>query len=356
MKKTPNIEWLMESSGPIIRYRTIAELHPFTSTRHREDAIQELLGCSEVKKWLELLADSSHLHGSDSHAFENSLAKLSAYGVRADIANLSDVIQSTYSRIHCSEMENVVVYPFFVSIGFTNDQNVSAYAQSRLETVYRYAKKYLKNFSNDDDITDLLLSRKEKEELHIPSKWNDKHVWKPYLNFLIPNCYDFYLFSHMEGYEEKRAAVLRFINTPKFQRLCEIREFERSYGWDSQKGYCWSTWEMPYFHGYNGFDTDRFTPNKFLLYLDLTSKYPNANDITWFKDGLTYLERYKTKTGHYKFPSGYLPERTNGYYLYTGARMRLGEVGQDGLEIESTFRMERMKKSLSKQTGIEPNS
>lgn len=345
---TPNIEWLVESSGPIIRYRTIVELHHFVSTKDREDAIQELLGCTEVKKWLEFLTESSHLHGSDSHAFENSLAKLTAYGVRADIANLSDIIESAYSMIRRSETENELVYPFFVSIGFTNDQNIPAYAQSRLETVYRYAERSFESFSNDDDMTDLLLSRKEKAELHIPSKWNDKHVWKPYLNNLIPNCYDFYLFSYMGGYEEKRAAVLRFIHTPKFQRLCELREFERSYGWDSHKGYCWSTWEMPYFHGYNSFDTNRFSPNKFLLYLDLTSQYPNANDIAWFKEGLTHLEKYKTKNGHYRFPSEYLPERTNGYYLYRGARMRLGEVGQDGLEIESTFRMERMKKSLSK--------
>ena len=77
MKMTPNIEWLVESSGPIIRYRTIVELHHFASTRAREEAIRELLGCTEVKKWLDLLAESSHLHGSDSHAFENSLASIS---------------------------------------------------------------------------------------------------------------------------------------------------------------------------------------------------------------------------------------------------------------------------------------
>lgn len=343
-----NIEWLLQSSGPIIRYRTIMELYHFTSAKDRENAIRELLGCPEVKKWLKLLAESNHLHGSTSYALENSLAKLTAYGVRADIANLSGIIQSVYSRIRRIETEEMIIYPFFVSIGFTDTQNVSAYAQSRLETIYRYAEKTFENFSNDDDVSDLLLSQKEKKELHIPGKWNDKHVWKPYLNYLIPNCYDFYLFSYMDGHEEKRAVVLKFINTPKFQRLCELREFEGSYGWDPHKGYCWSTWEMPYFHGYNGFDTDRFAPNKFLLYLDLTSQYPNANDIAWFKEGLEHLERYKTKNGQYRFPSKYLPERASGYYLYSGARMRLGEVGQDGLEVESTFRMERMKKSLNK--------
>lgn len=347
MEKNQNIEWLINTSGPILRYRTKKELHHFATQKESEDAVQELLNCSEVKKWRKLLQESSHLHGSDSYAFENSLAKLAAYGIRANMADFSDIIRLIYSKLTIGQKDNLIVYPHFISIMYTEDIGISAYAQKRLDTLYDYAKKSYNSFSSSDDATDLLLSKKEKKELHISSHWKDKHVLKPEITLLLPNCYDFYLFAYMSGHEKKRNTILKFVNTPKFQRLCELREFERAYGWDSQKNFCWSTWEMPYFHGYNGFDTGKFSPNKFMLYLDLTSQYPIAREIEWYKRGIEHLECFKTKDGHYKFPSKYLLERANGYYLYTGARLRLGEVGKAALEIESTFRMELMKKRLS---------
>lgn len=347
MGNNPNIEWLIKSSGPIIKYLTIKELYDSATDKELEIARRELLDCAEVNKWIRNLRESTHLHGSDSHAFENSLAKLAAYGLRAGMDDLSDDIRLVYSRLTIGEKDNLIIYPFFVSIGYLHNQRIFAYAKKRLDTLYDYAKRSFDSFSSSDDATDLLLSKKEKEELHIPSQWKEKHVLKPEITFVIPNCYDFYLFSHMSDHEEKRAEILRFVHTPKFQRLCKLREFERAYGWDPQKNFCWSTWEMPYFQGYSGFDISNFTPNKFMLYMDLASQFPNSKDIEWINRGMENLEGYKTKDGHYKFPSKYLLERANGYYLYTVARLRLGEAGKAALEIESTFRMELMKKRLN---------
>ena len=102
---------------------------------------------------------------------------------------------------------------------------------------------------------------------------------------------------------------------------------------------------MPYFHGFFGFADASFAPSRFLLYLDLVSRYPGAGEIPWFLQGLQHLEKYRVGTDRYCFPASYVPERKTGYYLYSGSMMGLGETGKKRLEVESTFRMLSMKRN-----------
>ena len=349
-----NVNWLLNNAGPIIRYRIITEFDIGMTESDKKDATKELLECEEVRKWIRLLKESTHIHSSNDLASENCLANLTAYGVTAGMGPVSNILRS----VHSNQYENIphhknaitrILVPFLISIELSDEHDVLEYAKGRLLTVYGYAERSLSDFSQNDDVSDLMLSQTEKAALHVPKKWRTKYVWKPELMHFFPNCYDFYLFAFLHGYDDERATILRFVHTLKYQRLCELREFHGSYGWDENKKYCWSAAQMPFLHGYFGFDSSQFSPNKFLLYLDLASRFPNAKEIGWFRRGLESLDIYRTDTGRYCFPSQYIPERKNGYYLYAGARMRLGEHGRLGLEIESTFRMERMKRSLGEE-------
>ena len=62
---------------------------------------------------------------------------------------------------------------------------------------------------------------------------------------------------------------------------------------------------------------------------------------------MTRLETFCTERGTYCFPPEYLSEK-HSYYLYAGMHMGLGEVPRDSraLELESTFRMARIKKLI----------
>jgi hypothetical protein len=102
---------------------------------------------------------------------------------------------------------------------------------------------------------------------------------------------------------------------------------------------------MPFFQGFFGYDDQNFTPNMFILYMDLVAHYPGAGEMPWFQKGIQHLEQYRVDQGRYCFPASYLPEKNGGYYLYTGALMGLGERGKQRLEIESTFRMLSMRKN-----------
>ena len=62
---------------------------------------------------------------------------------------------------------------------------------------------------------------------------------------------------------------------------------------------------------------------------------------------MTLLDSFSTEHGTYCFPRKYLSEK-HSYYLYAGMHMGLGEVPRDSraLELESTFRMARIKKLI----------
>lgn len=335
------IRWLHEVAGPVIRFRAATELgSPDDDARMcRERA---LLASGEVQRWLELLRRSDHVHSSAELAAENGLAKLSAYGMTAEFREFRDILDAVYSRF-CSGGLNdylrTILVPFLVAVGYRTREDVVEAAEQRVSTLHRFAVGSLEAFSNDEPLDDLFLSQREKADLGVPDRWRGHHIWKPAIADFLPNCYDFYLLAFLSGHEQERRDLLRFVATPRYQRLCQRREIEGSYGWDDRRRYCWSGAQMPYLHGFFGFEESSFSGSKFLLYMDLVSRMPDARELRWFREGLDFLKRFPSDSGRYRFPARYLPERKGGYFLYSGARMGLGEKGRSRLEIESTFRM-----------------
>jgi len=345
-----NAAWLMENAGPILRYRTACELVDNLEADKIEALYREGMECSDTQRWLKALEAATHIHSSADDAAENSIAKLRAYGLCADHPELEKLLDDVYRRLYTEKKDRnvwdaAILFPFLVAVRYFADPEIMEYAVRRLTTVCDYARASLADFADNDDAEPLFLSHREKEQLGVPGTWRDKHVLQPSIEQQIPTCYDIYLFSHLEGYDEERELILQFVGTRRFQRLCERRELEGAYGWDPGKRHCWSLAQMPYLFGFFGFDQPRFSPNKFLLYLELVSRFPGAGRMPWFRAGLDHLEQFRLDSGRYRFPSTYVPERKGGYYLYAGAHMRLGERGKLGLEIESTFRMLSMARN-----------
>lgn len=345
-----SVEWLLKVAGPIIRYRTATELTDEVSATQIHQLRIEMENSAESRKWLSRLRECDHIHSSKTTAAENCVAKLSAFGLTAVTPSVRELLDRKFDDFYTPSAgdrywNGAIMFPFLVSVGYMLRDDISAHVDSRLNAICEYARTMLDGLAENGSVEDLYLSRDEKRLLGIPKKWQDAFVWKPSLERLFPTCYDFYLFSYLPGYDNKRELILEFASTELYQKFCQRRELYRSYGWDAEKRYCWCATEMPFFHGYFGYDDGHFSPNKFLLYLDLVSRYPGAKRMPWFKDGMQRLERYSTETGRYRFPPEYLLERSVGYYLYAGARMGLGERGNQRFEIESTFRMLSMKRN-----------
>ena len=82
--------------------------------------------------------------------------------------------------------------------------------------------------------------------------------------------------------------------------------------------------------------------------MELLAHFPRARQSGWFQRGLQLLEGFRTEKGTYCFPSSYLLEKRDGYYVgggYMGLEDR--RRTKQALELESTFRMLLIKKLAS---------
>ena len=88
------------------------------------------------------------------------------------------------------------------------------------------------------------------------------------------------------------------------------------------------------------------------LRLEQLAHFEAARRHPWIKANLEHLEQFKTADGTYLFPRDYLPEKPAAYWV-TGGKMALegNPRNKKAIEIESTFRMVKIKKSF----GAEPN-
>lgn len=108
----------------------------------------------------------------------------------------------------------------------------------------------------------------------------------------------------------------------------------------------WSV-HLPGYFGFSSFGQDGKT-NRLVQMLELMSHFPTAKCSDWYRNGMTHLEGFRTESGRYRFPRHY-PHEDEGYYV-SGYHMGLGEPRRKkiSLEIESTFRMLRLKKNWDK--------
>jgi len=360
------LDWLLQNSGPVIRWRTASELvkdFPPSELRLLKD---DLLAFPGVQSWLDrLVVDMPNeppdwsdarvvrklgwsVHSSQPSALENVLGKLSELGLRAGMPDLDERMlplrqffrwqsERKGEAIYQTAWESLVKSIFawgLLHMGFKPDESMKEFLLQHLQLCHKIAR---------DQVYDLYAS--DSELAGLPKAWAGKPILKQevMVNYFLPLIHDIYIFaSFPEGLNDQENAgkiddIITYILDPRFQALQEgygyawIKERHTCYGWG------WSP-HLPHFQSLN-FAKQPLAP-VFIQRLELMSHFPRARRSPWFQGAVRHLDSYRTEQGTYRFPTGYLREQPSGYYV-TGAYLGLGENRRRPLsvEVESTFRI-----------------
>jgi len=339
------VEWLFEHSGPILRYRVAVELMD-VSAQERERLLNASLATPEVQRWLANLRQSRSIHGStDTHA-ENALSKLLDYGLNCAVPAFAG---SAEHVLDCplQMWDSFVLLPFLIRAGYTGHPRLMDWLPSRLEKLHHTAQR---------GIFDFYLS--SEEAARVPKAWRGKPVYRDEFGhqagYPLPTCYDFYALAYcpsmpgigdfpsksesMPGIVDFPAiseSIVAFLSDARFQSTVG------GYGWDKAARRCYAAGRV---------FLACVTPARMVLFLELGARFNSARQSDWFQQGLSSLEKYRTPRGTYRFPPGRLVEK-NGYQLYGGSHMGLGEDRHSPLamELESTFHMLYIHKRMQNE-------
>ncbi|PWB51474.1 MAG: hypothetical protein C3F13_13610 [Anaerolineales bacterium] len=336
---TSPINHLLNESGPILRWLTASQLKVEDHSQNRQALLADLLVCEEVHHWLGLLG-SGPVHHSMDASLENVLAKLAEYGFRAGMADLDEHV-SPYFAIADGEAyhaEALILVPFLVRLGYFAEPRVAYWIAQRIDLLYELARR---------QDYDFFMSATERQRL--PPSQHSMHsdtklFYRPHFNshwgYLgLPTCYDLYLMAYLPKddplTQQKVEQIVLYLLDPRFQEISD--------------GYIWNAHlHRPYAAGrvFLACLPGDNLPEKLVLFLELMAHFASGRKSAWFSQGLAHLETFRTERGTYCFPPRYLSEK-QGYYLYGGMHMGLGEMPRNrhALELESTFRMLRLKAS-----------
>jgi len=343
------IEWLIENSDAVIKYRTLIELAEI-SDKDTKKLKEELLKHSQVQTRLGYLNSPKNLnnfgviHGSKNTCLENCIPMLIDFGFKKGITEFDEMVIPLIQQIKekfwsippvFCDFGQIVIYPFFLLSEYYDDDLLS-YMHERLDIIYNFVSE------NNYEIYDY-----DTKYKGIPKAFQDRPIIKPelYINgkFKFPLIYDIYGLAALIKIGDKETMkkiqrVVEYIMSPEYNRLITgygiLSSGNRRYhamGWDCK---------LPFYFE----DMDINKPNLYLHRLELMAHFPNAVTSSWFQQGLNHFESFKTEKGTYAFPKEYLIERESPWVL--GSHMSLGENRRKKqfIETESTFRMLKIKK------------
>ena len=353
MKDGSLIAWLLEHSGPAIRYRTAAELlDPRPSPQELARVSQELEQSPLVQGWLAnvgLSTGDTDLHGSKRTCFENAAGKLTQLGCHRGMAGY-DARMAPFRRWLAEQVERPSIgdwSPYYGTLvaaalarGGYRDGAIGQVASRRLEELYGFTKE--KSY-------DLYIPQDTYPGF--PKAFRRRPLISPEISgpggLRIPVIHDILLLAarYDDLSEEERAhanTVIAYILEPAYQRLPNgygvVKGVGRHYyghGWDVK---------LPGFFGYDALGPESAT---LVQRLELLARFPAARGHPWFGEGLAHLEGFRTPQGAYAFPREYLRE-SEGYWV-SGYVMGLEQDRRSkrALEVESTFWMLRIKRSAA---------
>jgi hypothetical protein len=286
------------------------------------------------------------IHGSQPTRLENILGKLTDFGLRNGVAELDG--QTLPYREWLAEnaalpMKNVfskfsisMLAAFLARAGYGNETGVAYVLKKRLDMVYDFTRK------GDYDI-------------YVPGKFVRKHPLiklelTPGGDCFLPLIYDIvgwaaWLPDHgTEEDRDKADKIIEYILDEEYQKL--------PWGYGVMGDGTGRTWNMGWsVHVPRYFDIpDKEYMDKSVVHMiSLLINFDAARQHPWFTESMNHLESYRTEKGTYLFPSNYLEEKSNGYWVI-GVRMGLEENRKRNLELESTFWMAKFQKMLSQKT------
>ncbi len=335
------LEWLLANGGPVIRFRTLTELHPDPPSHNTLELVAEILSSPKIVSWLQLHPSTFPgspfgIHGSKRVLYENYVPKMIQFGLNVSVDHINTYQSFFNSKIDLSidwgvlNLLKSAYTSFSIQFGIKDDRNISFLVQ-RLEQIYGFVKR--KSFDIYDDPT---------KYPSMPSSMRGRPLLNPnlYLDNIIPvpTIYDvlaaksLYKTSYIKLDYIK--AIIEYIFDPQFQSLHP--GFGIYYNSKNKRFYAHG-WK-PHLENFSSETSSVRNKSLFLLQLWIFSHFPFIHSQKWFKRGLKVLESYKTDRGTIILPKGFLEEKHSGYWV-NGAYMGLGESRKARIwqELESTF-------------------
>ncbi|MCF2135800.1 MAG: hypothetical protein K9W43_01030 [Candidatus Thorarchaeota archaeon] len=292
-----SIYWLLESAGPIIRFRTIVDLLQSQDVGQVAYALDQLHSSPIVKTWLNRLEQgfkTSVIWSQQPTSFGNVMGKLVQIGMRAGLqpfdslclparAWLTDAIERD-ERIRVTKSMMVVV----------NHLSLAGYAQTRyVDKILRYRLNLL---------YDRRPGKVDDSSLALSATWLD----------IVGIFHSQPILSEPE-WRSKAEAILEDVISGQTRLLLPVPEIQ---------------------------------PQTLVL-IETLARSHVIRESKWFKTLLDNVEKYRTEYGRYRFPEPALPEKQEGMWI-DGAYMAFDDRSHEpnALEYESTFRALQIKQII----------
>ena len=359
--------WLMENGGPVIRYRTATELMTPDKTPDIKRLQDDLLKSAQVKTWLknfeppfllnqklmrqvEFTRASTEIHSSKDTALENVLGKLTDFGLKKGMPELDsrvDLYLHWLKETSAEYQEHFFVIwmrhevaDFLARAGYIDESEVLKLIRTRLDMVYDFARRGDYNIYVDP-----------KNFKKMPASFAGRPLINPELTrgqIRLPLSYDFIGWACLQnkGSKEVRAqanTVVDYILDEKYQ------EFPWGYGImfdEESRSFRAMGWSV-HIPGFSKAVSGNLESMLRVFRLEQLAHFEAARRHPWIKSNLEHLEQFKTADGTYLFPRDYLPEKPAAYWVM-GGKMALEDSPRNkkAIEIESTFRMAKIRKSF----------
>ena len=348
MHTDQNRQWLIENGSPAIRIRTWKDILEKEPT---QEMVDELLAFPMTQQWMERLQPShkfTDLHGSRPECLENVGGKLHELGFDISMSpqwkKRLDIFIEHLEHIGRAKAVSLYsplnIYASLSIIG-SNHPIILDMAIDHLNKVGDFCQKMDYDIYIDPETFGGMYSQ-----------YRGRKLINPETNNRLPTIWDLYLLAYMpriyreEEIKQAEKNIVDYVMTDAYQHLPD------GYGimYDPPTGKYYS-------HGWNvylpGWDNLTFykplKASSFVQRVELFSNFKQAHSRKWFQNSLSHLESFITDHGTYRFPSHYLKEGSSGYYV-TGNYLRLegNRRRKIALELDSTFRMELVKKRISK--------
>ena len=370
METSETYQWLMENGGLVIRYRTATELMPPDKSLDVEALRNDLLQSPLVQKWLDNLKPpfllgqkltrqaeftraSMEIHGAKDIALENVLGKLTDFGLKKGVPELDRRVNPYLGWL--VETSKKFPHYFFVTwmrhevadflalAGYADEPEIQKLLKTRLDLIYDFARR------GDYDIyTD------PKKYKKMPGSFAGRPLIKPELTrnqIMLPLVYDIvgwgaYLNSVTDEEALTKAdTVIEWILNEKYQA------YPWGYGiiFDEASSNFWAMGWSIHMPGFSESLNGDLETQLRVLRLEQLAHFKAARRHPWFKADMEHLEQFKTERGAYLFPKEFLPEKPAAYWI-VGGKMALEDNPRNKkkLEVESTFRMARLKKIIER--------
>lgn len=336
--------WLVETAGPVIRFRTLLEILHEQDLGIVSDALRDLHASPIVQKWLGRLQPNlgfHQIHSSSPIAFENVMGKLVQLGLHAGLQPFDSL--TLPFRVWLSErmkekapervgpwegFSELLLAGFLAYAGYSDTSPVKTMTLERLRKAHWFAE----NVSFDS----FYVTATKREWLVDPQFYREVEYGLPFVHDIRGFAGSPWILNHTE-YRKKAEQIISTILSPEYQNLKE------GYGYMKRGDRFYSIgWSV---HLPNYLEPAKENEmSKLLLSLELLAPFETARKSTWFNESLKLLEEQRVREGQYRFPRTWLPEKPSGYWA-GGHYMALEDDRrkQASIDYESTFRVIKIK-------------